>query len=213
MAHSTPHQVPDSTEPLDFALTIDASENRYGAVLIDLYTMHYYSVSREFEFGLKNSVDSEPYALELILEEAEKITRGNNVLVLTDHKPLVDAFNKGFSPHPGYNKCILTARKTNLARRVQLRHIPGQINPANEPSRGLDVIPEKVEHIVQLILREELPGPEPAHPKLRHTGLLPLRRQDSPPVPHERTPQDVQHASKLGEQSALLGKQGLHTNT
>ena len=74
-------------------------------------------------------------------------------MVFLDHEPLVWGCQRGRPHSYHYNKALkaLSGKKT-----VSVRFCPGVVNPADFPSRGMEVPAEKMAGLVDLIRRLEV---------------------------------------------------------
>jgi len=97
--------------------------------------------------SMKASVDSEPFGCYAALSRTS-VPRGSKITVLSDNKPLVDAFKRGYSARWAINRAIALieefARKNSLE--INLLHIPGAINPADGPSRNRAITEDETQN-------------------------------------------------------------------
>jgi hypothetical protein len=83
------------------------------------------------------STQTEPWAIVFGMKEALTkglILPGEKVHIVNDHLPFLQAAKKGFSPNWHYNMCISEIRKLPVIS--VFTYIPGELNPADDPSRG-----------------------------------------------------------------------------
>jgi len=151
VAYSNAVPILDMSAPIDFGIAIDASANEYGALVVNLNDNKYHIIHRAFPAALKASVDSESLACAALMDELTQLTKGAHCAIYSDHRGLRDAFTKGFSPHPGYNRAILALKKPAAMRQITFKHIKGSDNPADEISRGKPPNQKKIDDFISLL--------------------------------------------------------------
>ena len=106
--------------------------------------------------------------------------------IITDHESFIGAFEKGLSPNCYYNEVIREMMKGPAVwKEANVKHIAGEKMPADEPSRSLLVIPEKLEAAV----REMNTAPTRIRfaPVKAPVPILPLMRRGPTAVSEDRT--------------------------
>jgi hypothetical protein len=162
---SPPEIVRPANQGHSILIATDASENGWGAVAMNKDGT--VSIAAGALNKLKHSADSEPFGLYHALAKCYPKDEEMNITVLCDNKGLVDAFNRGYSARWSMNRVIgLLAQRKKWT--IRLQHIPGNINPADWPSRSLPIPHEAMKKFFDWI-----------------TGVHPLRewgeRVSSPP--------------------------------
>jgi hypothetical protein len=125
----------------EFTITVDASEDGWGAIVVNNETSatRFYAVpwtddERE-SLPLWSSVVAEPLAIVRAAVASIPIHCGN-VLVCTDHLPMVYAGKRGYAACRAYNDCLCRLAALFPACRFTFRFVPGSLNAADPFSRG-----------------------------------------------------------------------------
>ena len=94
---------------------------------------------------MQSSVSAEPRAAWLSLCRFAQ-PHWRKVVIWTDHRPLVDTATRGHAKTYQYNWFLAKVQQVFGEKLVvEVRFVPGEENPADEPSRGIAVSPTKVE--------------------------------------------------------------------
>ena len=94
---------------------------------------------------LGSSVSAEPegaWAALKALRDAPNDTPPRHVRLVTDHEPMVFAALNRRAKAYTYNELLL--RLQTLPFHVSLEFLPGRLNPADAPSRGIEVSPDDI---------------------------------------------------------------------
>ncbi|PHR94983.1 MAG: hypothetical protein COA68_17750 [Oceanobacter sp.] len=133
---------PSDPKPPTDILFVDASEIGWGAIHIDVatgtarpYSADWTSTERD-KFNLGSSVAAEPLGITNAICRCISAGTHRRVVIYTDHDPIVGALNASCAKAYTYWRLQkLTRSLPNTS--VEVRHIPGVINPADAFSRGI----------------------------------------------------------------------------
>jgi hypothetical protein len=129
----------DTTMPTK-TIFADACEGGWACVVVDHTNGNRHTLltgSFPTQINGQLSTQTEPWGIVFGMKEAlvaGLIQPGEKVHVVNDHLPFMQAAQKGFSPNWHYNMCIAEIRRLPAA--TVFTYIPGELNPADEPSRG-----------------------------------------------------------------------------
>jgi hypothetical protein len=137
--------------PVSDIIFTDASETRWSATHISSRGLRVYAADwtpADFSEGpLSSSVTSEPLAIRRALCRAISPTKDTHVVVYTDHASLVDALRAPVATCTPYWK--LQAFLANWPSAVEVRFIPGELNPADAFTRGVLEVQLAVQHTAE----------------------------------------------------------------
>jgi hypothetical protein len=133
--------LPASPRPATDVIFVDASEQGWAAVHIDVATgvarvvYSKWSSMDRAEWDLSSSVAAEPLAMRFALCRFITPSASSSVVVYTDHKPIVDALRSSCAKTYSYWR--LQRLVSSLApTQISIFHISGVSNPADGFTRG-----------------------------------------------------------------------------
>lgn len=91
-------------------------------------------------WNLGSSVAAEPLAFRKALKACVS-TRFRHVRIFTDHQPLVYATARHDGRAFAYALASVDLHELRKTTHVEVHHVPGELNPADQPSRGLKLAP------------------------------------------------------------------------
>jgi hypothetical protein len=154
----TPRLPSSRDEPIIF---VDASAERWAGVLTTDGTTHEV-VSGAHTVDAKHSTVSEPTGMINALSALDASGKLPTPLTIaTDHYGLAFAFRKGFSVSKEYNNAIRWV-STKFGHRATLTTISGELNPADEPSRGMPLDAAKLQTAVTMLRERDVPAVFPS---------------------------------------------------
>jgi len=126
----------------DFFLITDASSWGWGAILYDTRSGRMRTWNDRWGahfYGAEKSAWSEPEAISLALRHFFPHGTEDRVAVLSDSQTSVGAYRKGRSKCYAVNRALLEVEKVFPFFNASWYHIPGDANPTDPLSRGLDL--------------------------------------------------------------------------
>jgi hypothetical protein len=144
-------RVNDATEA-DTYVFVDASATAWAVVLCEASQPQRAIVrtgSYPPDVDTERSTQTEPYGLSQALRIIGQIGGTKAIALATDHEPLVSATRKGMSSNARYNRSILDLAATTP--RPRILHIAGEMNPADEPSRGMPLAASKLRNAIHMV--------------------------------------------------------------
>jgi hypothetical protein len=144
-------RVNDAAEA-DTYVFVDASATAWAVVLCEASQPQRAIVrtgSYPPDVDTERSTQTEPYGLSQALRIIGQIGGTKAIALATDHEPLVSATRKGMSSNARYNRSILDLAATTP--RPRILHIAGEMNPADEPSRGMPLAASKLRNAIHMV--------------------------------------------------------------
>jgi len=135
----------------DAIIFVDASEEKWSATAVTATTVQ--TTSRKWPKVEPSSVTAEPSAVWLALCRFVN-PAWTNVIIVTDHLPMVFAADKGYAKGYTYNQLLSKCHSAFPRLTCRFRFIPGKDHPSDEPSRGLPLNQEKLAAALKTIHRQ-----------------------------------------------------------